>query len=46
MESINVYSLRSFPASQEVLVSYIIFVFVLMSRVKASDFNRGGWGES
>ena len=23
-----------------------IFVFVLMSRVKASDFNRSGWGES
>ena len=46
MESTNVYSLRSFHASQEFLVSYIIFVFVLISRVKASDFNRGWWGKS
>lgn len=35
-----------FHTLQEFLVSYIIFVFVLISRVKRGDFNRSGWGES
>ena len=46
MESIGFCSFWSFHTSQKVFISYIIFVFVLMSRVKASDFNRNVWGES